>query len=473
MKVSGVVTTPRIEQSNYNTTRRIKNYGAGNDYPQKILDIKDSSGTGVVCFDIYTKFIEGNGFQDENLNSLVVNSRNEQLRGLLSKCSKDLRCFNGFAILIKYDGLFRAYELYNIPFEHCRLEIDKDKNYTGRIAVHPDWTGITGRRFKTSDIRYINTFNPTTVRAEMESVGGPENYLGQVYYVTASGDLEYPTCPFDSVVTDMLTEESVSTVKYRNAKHNFLPGGILVRKGIKPKTLPDGSIDDEDPYNQEQEASAAEIKRMQGDTQACKIWVVDVDKDEEKPEFIRFEGANYDRQYELTEKTVQDNIGKMNMIPPILRGVDVGAGFGAELMKNAYNFMNSVTVNERNFISAIFERVFEVYEPAFDNFEISPLRYVSTSGGETVDQAILPDLTRNERRAIAGYEPAEDEKADTEILAQVLGVGGTQSLIAVISDQVMTPDQKKALLVKLFNFTIEEANQIIGDGTNNNTGGLK
>ena len=327
MRVSGISTAPRIEQSNYNMTRKIKNYGFGNDYPQKILDIKDSSGTGMVCFDIYSKFIVGNGFVDETLNKLIINSSNERVIGLLRKCAKDLRCFNGFALLVKYNGLFLADEVYNIPFEQCRIEIDKDKNYTGRIAVHPDWTGITGRKFKTSDIRYINTFNPTTVRKEMEAVGGPNFYLGQVLYITSSGDLEYPTCPFDSVVTDMLTEESVSTVKYRNARHNFLPSGMLLRKGIKPRTLPDGTIDEKDPYNREQDASAEEIKRMQGDNNACKIWVVDVNKDEEKPEFVKFDGANYDKQFELTEQTVQENIGRMNMVPPILRGVDISYNF--------------------------------------------------------------------------------------------------------------------------------------------------
>ena len=114
--------------------------------------------------------------------------------------------------------------MYNIPFEHCRLEIDANKDYTGRVAIHPDWTGIKGKTFKTKDIRYVNKFNPDTVLDEMLDEGVPEMYLGQVLYFTSDGDWEYPVCPFDSIVTDMLTEESVSTVKYRNAKHNFFTG---------------------------------------------------------------------------------------------------------------------------------------------------------------------------------------------------------------------------------------------------------
>jgi hypothetical protein len=117
----------------------------------------------------------------------------------------------------------------------------------------------------------------------------------------------------------------------------------------------DGTIDKLDSYYQEQEESRKEIVRMQGDMNTSKMWVVDIDADEEKPEFIDFTAKNYDRQYELTEKTVQNNIGAMFMIPPVLRGIDVGTGFGSELIANAYNFMNSVTDNERRMIEVAFK----------------------------------------------------------------------------------------------------------------------
>lgn len=377
MRVSAAVTAPRVEQNQYSLTKRIKAYGQNNDYPQKILDIVNSSGTGRVCVDIYTKFIEGGGFRDATLADLVLNDRGERANGLLRKCARDLRYYNGFAMLVKYDWMGKPFGLFNVPFEHCRLEIDNDKKYTGRVAVHPDWTSIKGIAFKRSDIKYVNKFNPATVLDEIMEAGSPEMYLGQIMYFTSDGDWEYPVCPFDAIVTDMLTEESVSTVKYRNARYNFLPSGIMVRKGVQPATKEDGTIDDDDPKNQEQASSRAEILRMQGDSNACKIWVVDVDADEEKPEFIPFETRNYDKQYEYTERTIQENIGRMSMIPPILRGVDVGAGFGADLMKNAYDFMNSVTDNERRMVEVAFMDLMQVWPQQFASFEVAPLTYVT------------------------------------------------------------------------------------------------
>lgn len=376
MRVSATKTAPRVERNQYLTTKKVKGYGLRNDYPQKVLEIVSSSGTGKVCFDQYVKFIEGAGFTDAVLGETILNSQGERSNSILSKFAKDLKSFNGFACLVKYNGLLQPYDYFNIPFEQCRIEINNKKEYTGRIAVHPDWPGITGITFKLSDIKYIHRFNPKTVQIEMEEVGGPDNYLGQVFYFTADGDFEYPTCPFDAIITDMLTEESCSTVKHRNAKNNFLPAGILVRKGIKPR-LKDGAKDPNDNYNIEQEESANEIRRMQGDENACKLWVVDVDADEEKPELIPFRAANLDKEYTYTEESVQENIGRMFMIPPIIRGVDIGAGFGADLMTNAYNFMNSITGGERRKLGVAFKDLLTFYPVKFADYTVKPLTYIS------------------------------------------------------------------------------------------------
>jgi hypothetical protein len=326
--------------------------------------------------DIYVKFVEGAGFTDQSLAETILNSKGERSNSLLRKFAKDLKNFNGFACLVKYNGLGLPEEYFNIPFEHCRIEI-KDREYTGRIAIYPDWTGIEGKAFDMRRVKFVNRFNPETVIEEMTEAGGPENYLGQILYYTVDGDFEYPLCPFDPIVTDMLTEESVSTVKHRNAKNNFLSAGMLIRKGIKPRTLTGGAIDPNDQYNQQQAASANEIKKWQGDEQACKMIVIDIDSDEEAPEYKPFKANNYDRQFELTEKTVQQNIAGMFKVPPILRGVDVGAGFGSDLLTNAYLFMNNICSDERRLLGEAFKLLLEFYSVKFVDYSIKPAEYVS------------------------------------------------------------------------------------------------
>ena len=144
MRVSAAKTAPRVERNQYLTSKRIKGYGLNNDYPQKILEIVNSSGTGRVCMDIYVKFVEGAGFTDQSLAETILNSKGERSNSLLRKFAKDLKNFNGFACLVKYNGMGLPEEYFNIPFEHCRIEI-LNKEYTGKIAVYSDWTGIEGK----------------------------------------------------------------------------------------------------------------------------------------------------------------------------------------------------------------------------------------------------------------------------------------------------------------------------------------
>jgi hypothetical protein len=410
--------------------------------------------------DVYIKFVEGAGFTDQSLAEAILNLRGEKSNSILRKFAKDLKHFNGFACLVKYNGLGFPAEYYNVPFENCRIEINQKGEYTGRIAVYPDWTGLTGKAFKMENVKFVYAFDPTKVQEQIIEAGNPESYLGQILYFTADGDFEYPISPFDPIVTDMLTEESVSTVKYRNAKFNFLHAGMLVRKGKKPRTLDNGALDPNDAYNQEQIESSRMISKWQGDENAAKILVVDIDSDEEKPEIVPFVTNNYDRQYQVTESTVQQNIGSMFIIPPVLRGIDVGTGFGSELIKNAYDFMNSVTGNERRMISETFQKLLEFYITKFEDFSITPIKYESTN--EDINVSLLPDLTQNERRSLIGFDEVTEKDGDESVLAVELGVGGTQALVSVVTDALLLPEQKIQLLIKLFSLSEEDARTIIG-----------
>jgi hypothetical protein len=377
MRVSSTKTAQRVERNTYNLNRKIKNYGKSNDYPQKVLEIVNSSGTGKACVDIRVDFCEGAGFIDTTLAEFIINSRKESANSLLTKVCKDGENFDGFAVLVKYSALGLPVEYFNIPFEHCRFEVDKNKKFTGKIAVHPDWTNINGRIFDENDIKYINHYDPENVLTEMSEAGGPESYLGQIYYWTKDGVLDYPICPFDSVITDMLTEESTSTIKHRNAKYGFMPAGMLIRKGKRYQTTADGGSD---PKIEEDRQSADEIKKIQGDENCSKLIVVDIDTDEEKPEFVPFETKNYDGRFKDTESTVQENIARHLKITPLLRGLDVGTGFGSDRMKIEYEVMSSRLGKRRRNISEAFKKMFEYFPTEFSTFEIKPLEYITTNG---------------------------------------------------------------------------------------------
>jgi hypothetical protein len=252
--------------------------------------------------------------------------------------------------------------------------VDKDGILTKKIAVHPNWNNKNKlTKYKKEDIKFYPVFNPnpTVLMEQVQNAGGIENFSGQILYFSLDGDLVYPLCPYDPTVTDMSTEESISTVLHRNARYNFLPAGMIVKKSRVATTNDDNRERD----NSDEGDLSSEIENWQGDERAAKMILVETEFDEEAPQFVPFTIQNFDRMFDSTSKYVQDNIGRMFMQPPILRGVDVGAGFGADLLKNAYDFYNSIIESERKVVEEVLKKLFIEWPQQFANYTIKPLEY--------------------------------------------------------------------------------------------------
>lgn len=80
---------------------------------------------------------------------------------------------------------------------------------------------------------------------------------------------------------------------------------------------------------------------------------------------------------------------------------------------------------------------------------------------ESVDPQLLADLTTNERRELIGYPPLKDDQADEQLLAERLGVGGTDALVSVLTNESLSKDSKRNILMILFNFTDEQATKAV------------
>lgn len=379
MRVAKVKTQPRKTDS-FNVSNLILTYGENNDYPERINDIVRASPTGKGCLDIDVRFTFGNGFIDKALASFIINTKNRNANQELKIIAKDFKEFGGFYFHVNYNGMFEPVEIQHIPFEHCRIAINQEKEISNFIAVHPNWTSRAGLKpFKKNDIKYYPIYNPLpeVILAQLNGRSMDE-YEGQVFFYSNEGVLTYPLSPFDSVVTDMSTEEAVSTVLHRNAKHNFLPAGILTRKRKQQSTTA-GNEEKELPTD----GLASEVTQWQGDERAAKIIVVDIEFDEEAPTFVPFPIQNFDRMFDNTAKYIEDKIAKVFMQPPLLRGVDAGAGFGADLMKNSYDFYNSIIEPDRKVIEEILKGVLQRMPVKFTNYEIAPLTYISQPNEQT------------------------------------------------------------------------------------------
>lgn len=375
--------TSRLEFPSFSNLE-ITGYGKDNLYPQRIKELVACSETGEGCLKRYTDFIQGNGFKDESFSELVLNDKGDTADDILQQIADDLGSYNGFALHVNYNLLGNIVEISHIPFENCRLGEEDDSGYIGKIAVFPDWTGRkkrNNRLLKPSKdaIDYIHVFNPekAVVFAQIEAVGGIEQYKGQVLWVSSAGKQEYPKTVYDKVVTQMSTEEGLGNIALRNTRNNFMPAGMLITK----KGQDVSEQEEEEDVTEEDDNSIAEaVANVQGDLNTNKILHFEVEYDEEEPKFVNFQGANYDKDFTVTSDTVCEKIYAAFGQEAWHRIRKGSVGFSSDIMRDTYDVYNSVTNGERRLIERAFDKLLKHWNNPIHttDFSLQPLKYISS-----------------------------------------------------------------------------------------------
>lgn len=379
MNIAKLKKAPQRIDVSYLSTLGIKAYGRNNLYPQQAKAILDSSSTGSQCADRYARFIEGEGFINTALYDLVLNRYGESTDDLLSAVCQDLANYGGFALHVNYDLNCQICEVQAVPFENCRLQEDDDAGYIAHIVTHPDWTGRATRggkvvRVSQDTITTYDRFNPDPriVRAQIASAGGIDLYKGQIMWVSMAGRDRYPLPKYDRVLTDLSTDEGLSNIKFRNARCNFLPSAIVVSKTSQAL-----NEDDEEKLRLQAEGFAESLEQFQGDETANVLISMTISNEEEKPEIIEFPVKNFDKDFDVTDKSVVERIYCAFEQEPFLCVRNGKVGFSGTLIHDCYTYYSSLVNKEQRLIERAFGKVLERWhEPlASTDTAIKPLRY--------------------------------------------------------------------------------------------------
>lgn len=410
MKASALKTAKRVD-IRIDKSLNIQYYGESNDYPQRVDEVVNASGTAGQCVEKYCDFIIGRGFADEVLFKLIANKKGQTADYILSQIGYDYARYRGFALHVNYNALYEIVSVKNIPFEHVRFEaLDEDGNFN-RVALHRDWgkRNIQLRKFNKDDIDFIDLFNPKAdiIESQVLKASGWGNYQGQVLYFSGNGDKVYPIPKIDSVLTDSSTEEGVSNIKHRNTRNGFQVAGMFVEKK-------DPSMTEEEAEDAAEDTKKALVE-FQTDENASKILYIQTEGDVEGLKFTPMKMNNYDKDFELTEKTVVQNIGRRFAQPAILRGEAVSTGFSTTAMQDAYNFYNSGTEKERYAVERVITSIFSLWHEniAISDYSIAPCKYEVEPDYKEIPAEILAVMTPNEKRALIGLGPVAEKTDNT------------------------------------------------------------
>ncbi len=379
MNITKIKKAQRRVDTTYLSTFGIKAYGRDNLYPQQAKAILDASSTGAQCCDRYARFIEGGGLENLALYDLEVNRMGDTTDDLVTLLAQDLATYGGFAIHVNYDLACRITELQHVPFECCRLAEDDDAGYIGRIVTHPDWSGTTTRNGKIIKVNRdtITTFyrfnpHPEVVRAQIAACGGIDNYTGQIMWVSSAGRDRYPLPKYDRVLTDLSTDEGLSNIKFRNSRCNFLSSGFVITRSSQAL-----NEDDERKNIIKAEGFAEDIAQFQGDETANVLMSLTIENDEEKPEFVEFPTKNFDKDFEVTDRSVVERIYSAFEQEPFLCIRNGKLGFSGTTIHDCYTYYSSLVNKEQRMIERSLNRCLDLWHEPLPSTDctIKPLEY--------------------------------------------------------------------------------------------------
>lgn len=368
----------RVDVS-YLSRLNIQSYGSDNLYPQDMQALLGASGTGSLCVERYASFIEGNGFRDETFAGLVLGRYGETADDVLSLVAADVANFGGYALHVNYNVFGEVVEVQHAPFEACRLEEEDARGYVSHVMVHPDWRGRKTREGKvlkvdSSTVKSFPVFNPSVevVQAQIEAVGGIENYQGQVLWCSMDGKYVYPTPVYDAVISELSTDEALANVKNRNVRNNFLVSCMLITKKGVPR------YDEKGREIERNMIEGEDLRKFQGDMNGNKILLVEIENDEDKPEVVDFPAKNFDKDFTVTDESTVERI-YAQFGQELFYAIRMGKlGFSGQVMADAYADYAGRVTREQRFIQRGFEQVMaRWHEPLSVSMEIEERRYIT------------------------------------------------------------------------------------------------
>jgi hypothetical protein len=334
-------------------------YGDGNDYPQLIENIILSSPTGKLTAGIYASFLTGGGFVEDVNNEIIgkdSQGRDMTVLSLLRQVSKSFAYFNGAYVHTNKNLNNEVVNSRFIPFKFCRFNKTDDLGYCSQILVWNNWDADVNLKSPKENIKAYDIFTNSieNFTTQVKAVkGGINNYNGQIYFGFADNTYLYPLSPFDSVYLDCDTENQVSLFKNREIRNGFMGRTAITLEAIG---------DDKAEEAMEQKV----IDQLGADGDRVLVMWDKVGEDgnlvsSSKRVIDSIPSQINDKLFENWEQSLSNNIRKALKLPALLIDYEQGtlSGTSGEAIIQATTYYNSITQDDRAFISQMFAEIFK------------------------------------------------------------------------------------------------------------------
>ena len=306
-------------------------YGENNLFPQRLIELYDSSAMHHTAAQAVSEGIFGEGI--ELIGEEYINTDGETIDDIFEKITLDYTLFGGYALNVIWNKEATAIsEIYHLPFANVRSGKKDEEDNVNEYYYSSDWSNL--RKYK--EISY-RAFDSTDNRGDDAS---------QIfYYFNYTPGIEvYPLPSYVAGINDITLDHKISRFHVNNISNGLAPSlFIKMRNGI--------------PTPEERREIYKEIEEtFAGEESAGRFFLSFTDADT-APEIEPIDAANSDYYVTLEERITSRILTSWRITSPALLGIKDASGFNsvADEIKIAYaHFEGTVVAPKRKKITQSF-----------------------------------------------------------------------------------------------------------------------
>lgn len=310
----------KIYDNIYNEDKYVP-FGEGNTFPEKLLEMIESTSIVETIIDKITKFVIGQGLivTGQDMES-EINTKGMTWNDLIKHLVNDYISFGAFSVQVRRNKVGDIKYLDYIPVERIRTNEENTKFWYKK-----HWT-----RYGTSQVVY-DAFN------------GKREQSNSIFYFKSNMRHVYGRGYWWSSIDDLAILSAISDFDLSHVNNNFAPSAVV-------------SFVEGVPTEAEQEEVEKKVnKKFSGAKNASKAIFTFSDNAEGAPKITLLTPADMTAQYNALLERVRENVFAAFAIDPILLGLKTTDGvFSTEQYDEIYNLFNKSHIEpmQREFIRA-------------------------------------------------------------------------------------------------------------------------
>lgn len=299
-------------------------FGADNLFPQKLIELYDSSAMHHTCIQAITEGILGEGL--EVIGDEYINTKGETIDEIFEKITLDYALYQGYAINIIWNKERSAIaEIYHLPFANVRSGKRDENDEVNEYMYSSNWANLRKYPFET-----YRSFDATDNKGDNAS---------QIYYCFnyTPGNEVYPLPGYVGALNSIDLDHRISVFHNSNISQGLAPSMFL-------------KMNNGTPTPEAQREIYREIEStFSGENNAGRFFLTFSDGPERAMEVQTIDNANDDYYITLSDHITRNILTSHRISSPLLLGIKDASGFSnnADEIAVAYAHFEGVVIEPK------------------------------------------------------------------------------------------------------------------------------